>query len=324
MPKPTDKSASGTNALGLRDVPGWLANGTAQDNLEREYAEWSRELKRLERKIAEAGGHDLGTLQKAGVPRAEVLEFLALTTRSHGVLLGLMRSKRNRLRTLAARMDGFEQDLNDALRDPFMRMACWLYYEGFGSILGMEKPKAWTWGEADVSAFMVPSGMRVLARAFREEAKRFSRFLRKYGRADSQLAVAFLLLRVYMFRVTHEGEESRAGRRFVKLTPRRGPDHLDALARLLTDAFEAAGLNKYGKARAASRLNARRRSDKYFSAEGLSQVWKRTGVRMLAIWWKNSEKQPLQPSTKDAALPPIQAPILGRIRQKPARSDTSR
>jgi hypothetical protein len=290
-----------------------------------EYVEWRNELDCLKQKIAKRGDHDLRTFEEIGVPRATMLELLALTASRTGGMIQIMRNRRGKLKSLAARMESLSSNLDEALCDPLMRMPFWVYYEGCGSLLAMKEPKAWTWKDADPSAFLGPSSMRALAKMFQREARKFSLFLRKYGRADSQQRVGLLLLRVYQLRLMHEGDELGAGRHFVKLTPRRGPDHLDALARLLTDAFEAAGVNKSGKPRRASRPDARPRPDEYFSAEGLSQVWKRIAYRMLAIWLKNAgvlEKSP--PEQALAATLPIRTPLLGRPSRDTVSSDTSR
>jgi len=290
-----------------------------------EYVTWTRELDRLKQKVTNKGDHDLRTLEKIGVPRATILGLLALTASRTDGMIQIMRNRRGKLKSLAARMESFSSDLDKALCDPFMRMSFWLYYEGCGSLLGMKEPKAWTWKGADPGAFLGPSSMSALAKIFRGEAKKFSLFLRRHGRADSQHRVGLLLLRVYQLRLRHEGDECRAGRYFVKLTPKRGPDCLDALARLLTDALEAAGVNKSGKRRGASRPDAKPRPDEYFSAEGLSQVWKRTGYRMLAIWLKNAGVlERSKPEQAVVAAPPIGMPVLGRAPRDASSPDSSR
>lgn len=213
-----------------------------------EYVQWRRKLDCLKCEIAKKGEHDLKTLECAGVPRDVTLEFLALTATRDNAMIQVMRNRRDKLKSLAGRMEKLGRDLQDAVDDPLMRMSFWVYREAFGALLGMKQPKAWTWKQADPGAFLGPSTMRVFAKMFREEAKKFSKFLRRYGRADSRQIVALLLLRIYLLRVTREGDKLRAGRPFVKLTPKRGPDHLDAIARLLTDAFEVAGVGKSGHA----------------------------------------------------------------------------
>jgi hypothetical protein len=291
-----------------------------------EYVEWRTRLDCLKRQIAKRGEYDVGVLEKAGVPSDTILELLALTATHDDAMLQLMRNRRDKLKSLAKRMEKIGHTLQEAVNDPLMRMSFWVYYEAFGGTLGMKEPEAWTWNDADPGAFLGPSTMRVFAKMFRAEAKKFSIFLRRYGRADSQQRVGFLLLRVYLFRVTREGDELRAGRPFVKLTPKRGPDHLDGLARLLTDAFEAAGVAKSVACRSASRHAAKRRPEGYFSAEGLSQVWRRLGYRMLAILFKNAGvfDRALPEATNEtvAAMSRFGATI-GRVPRDVASSDTS-
>jgi len=104
--------------------------------------------------------------------------------------------------------------------------------------------------------------MAVLAKRMKEEARRFGRYLKAYGRAD--VGVVLLLVRYRMFR------------------PKM--DHLNELARLLTDAFEAAGMNKS------------------FSADGLRKTYKRHGRSFLGLWLKfNAPPQQAPPD----AMPPV-------------------
>ncbi|HEV2304640.1 MAG TPA: hypothetical protein VGR93_03915 [Candidatus Acidoferrales bacterium] len=293
-----------------------------------EYVEWRREMECIKQKIAKKGAHDLKRLERAGVPREISLELLALTAARDDAMIQVMRRRRDKLKSLAGRMERIGHDLQEAVNDPLMRMAFWVYYEAFGAILGMKEPKSWTWKDADPGAFLGPSTMRVFAKMFREEAKKFSIFLRRYGRADSRQGVGLLLLRVYLLRIRREGDNLRAGRRFVKLTPKRGPDQLDAVARLLTDAFEAAGVNKSGAPRSASGHVAKQPNE-YFSAEGLSQVWRRVGYRMLLIFFKNAGAlERVSPGGTNEANEAAAAmsrfgATSGRVPRDEASSDTS-
>jgi hypothetical protein len=91
-------------------------------------------------------------------------------------------------------------------------------------------------------------GMRVLARRFRDEAKSKSHILRQIGRKDSQGGIAIALMELYLLRHTKDQ---------IKKNNLKEPDHLPELARLLTDAFEAFGVNRS------------------FSSDALRKVWNR-------------------------------------------------
>lgn len=275
--KTGDPRVAGYSGLGsLQTASEQRAPGPDPDEVEFNRRLRSPRLK-IQRKVR---SDDLTMLERAGVPRESMLQLLALTVdmTATGTWAELMRNKKDELLSIAGRLETLQPDVDRALRDPSMRLPLWVYIMGRGMALGMKEPKAFTFNDSFIGIFTLPITIRFVARTFRDEAKKFGRFLRRYGRAGSQAGIGLLLMRVYLFRLLKQG----AGH---NLTPQRGPDHLNVLAFLLTDAFEAVGLNKS------------------FSADGLRQVWKRAGRRMLAIWYKNlsqTQEQAPQPAYPSA------------------------
>lgn len=216
-------------------------------------AEVKARLESIGRKIDRRESLDLEALARAGVERKTLVRLLAWTADSSGDRdwPELMRECHRTLKSLSERMEALATDANKAVPNPLLRVNWWAYLFGYGALLGMEKPGLW---KDIVGVPSVVSGMRALGRMWNEEAKRFHAFLLLYGRKDSQAPIALFLLNVYLLR-----------RRKDHI---RELDHFDALARLLTDTFEAAKV------------------EKKFSADQLRQVWKRRGKRLLSIWFK--------------------------------------
>jgi len=228
------------------------------DEMEAEDQEWKRKLRRLETRIERAGGRDLRVLEASGCERRAVVRLLALAATDDDDSLALMRNRQAVLKSLARRLKTLASDLAEFQQDPLMRVSWWFYLKGGGSVLGMPIPQPWT---DVVGVPLIPVSMKWIAQVMEREATRFGQFLRRYSHIN--LGVVMLLARCPIW-------QTLAGRR----RPRLQVDHLNELARLLTDAFESAGSNKE------------------FSADGLRQIFKRHGRRMISLWLKFSDPPP--------------------------------
>jgi hypothetical protein len=268
------------------------------DPVAREYA---ARCKSLAHKIEKKWGvkRDLDVLDKAGVPRDRMLLSLAATVdklkNGSGDLAELARDTRDELRSRAKQMDAFARKLDKALDDPSLKVQFWTYVVGYGALLGMKLPAPPLWRNV-AGVPLVPAGLHVLAEQFRKEARLLGRLLREFARKDAQAPVAFLLMWVYIFRRRRD--------------PKAGLDHLDVLARLLTDAIEVAGINKYGRPRGQSPER-----DNYFTEVGLRKVWERQGRRLYGRWLRLL-KQTLNP-------PSANWQKLNRLASQPAGSSAS-
>ena len=212
------------------------------DEMEEEHRQWEQEMLRLEKTISQRGHHDLNVLAKSGVDTRVLLVLLALAAKGdRSWMLRLMRQRQAALKSLSKRMDNLARETKQRVNDPLSVVQFWAYMNG-GSVLGMQFPK--TLAEDDPGAEFMVSGMRALAKILRERANKFGQYLRTWGKTD--VGVVLLLVRYRMFC--------------------RKMNHLDELARLLTDAFEAAG------------------KDKCFSAEGLRKTYKRRATRFIRLW----------------------------------------
>jgi hypothetical protein len=229
-----------------------------EDELEHDYRKWRGEIKAIESVIARNGRHDLDVLAAAGVDRKVLLKLLALAPSRDRSWTGIMRQRQAALKSLSRRMETLAREAKERASDPLSVVQFWACTFGGWGALGMKQPGPMT---DDPGIAMVIAGMAVLAKGLREQAKRFGRYLKTYGRAD--VGVVLLLVRYRMFR------------------PKM--DHLNELARLLTDAFEAAGMGKS------------------FSAEGLRKTYKRHGRSFLGLWIKFNVP-PVQ-ATPDAKSP---------------------
>lgn len=200
--------------------------------------QWEQEIASLERVIAKNGRHDLDVLMKAGANRETMLRLLALAATSnldwHNKQ---MRRQQSTLRIMQARLEKLAKDAEKIAKDPASMIQVWAFLRGW-AVPGSKFPDSMT---SDPGIEFTIAGMRALAKKFGDHANRFGKFLRAYSRTDFGIVV--LLARYRLFR------------------PRM--DHLEELARLLTDAFEASGKTET------------------FSADGLRKTYKRHGIRFL-------------------------------------------
>jgi hypothetical protein len=211
------------------------------DEMDDDQRQWAEELVRLEDIISRNGRRDLGVMTQAGVDRKALLTLLALAaTGDRGGMLKLMRQRQAALKSLSRRLYNLASEAKERASDPVSAVQFWAYMNG-GSALGMPYPKALA---DDPGAEFIIAGMRALAKIMKEQAAKFGLYLRAWGKTD--VGVVLLLVRYRMF------------------CPKM--NHLDELARLLTDAFEAAGKNKC------------------FSAESLRKTYKRRATRFLRLW----------------------------------------
>jgi hypothetical protein len=240
---------------------------TLEDELEDDYRQWQEEVSALETVIARNGRHDLDVLAAAGVDRKVLLKLLALAPSRDRTWTGIMRQRQAALKSLSRRMESLAREAKERASDPLSVVQFWACTFGGWGALGMKLPGPMT---DDPGIALVISGMAVLAKRMKEQARRFGRYLKAYGRAD--VGVVLLLVRYRMFR------------------PKM--DHLNELARLLTDAFEAAGMGKS------------------FSAEGLRKTYKRHGRSFLGLWLKFNAPAPQATSEAKAPLSLTGHPIL--------------
>jgi len=224
-------------------------------------------IESLEKKIAKMGRHDLDALARAGVPRQAMLRLLAVRAGSAGDrmpgLIKPMRARTVELKRLASQLEALARDVERAIDAPEMRIRFWAY--NLGHSFYIEPTEGLTW-KSEAGVPLLPSDMRALAQRFRGEVKQFTKALRAYGRKDSQGHIGFVLFQIWLCRLRHGAQVSD------------GPDCLDKVARLLTDAFEAAGRNKYGQPATQRPEQANPKEpprDKCFTADGLRQIWKR-------------------------------------------------
>jgi len=219
-------------------------SGKHNPALERDYAEWRNAVEETARKIEKLGSYDLDILEKAGVPRRDLLWNLAVTVRGRDseYWKKVMRQRRDALKSLAGRIEALVAEADKAGNDPTYRVRFYSYTIGGGAVLGMAEPKSWGAEHGPVNICL--ASMRDLAKAYREEANLMSRYLRRYGQMDS--GVVLLLVLLYNF--THS------------------TSHFEVLGRLLTDASEVAG-----------------RKHAEFSADQLRKIWDRRGKNMLRI-----------------------------------------
>lgn len=234
-----------------------------EDEMDDDYKEWELETIRIEKAISAVGRHDLTTLARAGVDRKALLTLLAVAARSDRGLPKLMRQRQAAWKSLSRRLETLADEAKERVNDPLSVVQFWAYLNG-GSALGMPFPKTMA---DDPGAQLIVIGMRTMTKILKEQAARFGQYLKTWGKTD--IGVALLLARYRMFN--------------SKM------DHLDELARLLTDAFEAAGKKKY------------------FSADGLRKTYKRRGKRLLAMWIRFNTPAP----PPAASAPPVTGrPIL--------------
>lgn len=230
-----------------------------------DYQEWRGKVERIEETVYRVGRRDLDALARVGADRKSMVTLLALAAiEDRESLSRLMRQRQTALRSISRRMNRLAKEAKDRINDPMSIVQFWAFMNG-GSALGMPFPKAMS--EDPGAEFMV-AGMRAMAKILGEQATKFGQYLRAWGKTD--IGVALLLARYRMF------------------NPKMS--QLEELARLLTDAFEAAG------------------KQKCFSADGLRKTYKRRGRRLLAIWMRFNT--PVPPTPVPVPLPPIRCPIL--------------
>jgi hypothetical protein len=223
------------------------------------YAKWEKEVVDTERKIDRPASFDLDALTKAGADRKALVRLLAITANKGGTewWKELVRRRREALKSLARRMDTLETEAKEQAADVTFRSSFYTYFLGGGSSIGMKEPEPL---DQQTGVSFVISGMHALANAYRVEAKRMSHFLRHYGQTDYGLVICVMRAIIWT----------------------KSTDHFESLARLLTDAFEAAGKREV------------------FSADQLRKIWNRHGKRMLAIYVKLHDEREAEESAKSA------------------------
>jgi hypothetical protein len=241
----------------------------SDEELDREYAEWQGTLRPIEVSIRRKGARDLRILKKAGADSDALVKLLAMTAKGEASWKDALRSRKERLISIARRMEKLAEDAEKQANDPSYQLDFWLGLRG-GGILGMQWSPAWS--EQDPGPPFIVAGMRTWSDMCKKEARRLGRYLRSFGQTEPWLA----LLLLYVERWTQD----------------KGNMHFEELARLLTDAFEAAG----------------KRRD--FSAEGLKKTSKRYVPRLLRLVGIRSKLQQ-QRIVPPASLPAISAPKLG-------------
>jgi hypothetical protein len=236
-----------------------------EDEMDPGLQEWQKNLKRIEDAVCRVGRRDLDVLARVGADRKSMVTLLALAaTEDRKWLLKLMRQRQAALKSMSKRMNLLANDAKERINDPMSVVQFWVFMNG-GSALGMAFPRTMA---DDPGAEFIVAGMRTMAKILGEQATRFGKYLSAWGKTD--IGVALLLARYRMF------------------NPKMS--HLEELARLLTDAFEAAGKKKC------------------FSADGLRKTYKRRGGRLLAMWIKFNI--PSSPTADAAPRPVIGSPIL--------------
>jgi hypothetical protein len=236
------------------------------DEMDRDYREWKERVERIEGNVSRVGRRDLDVLARVGADRKSMVTLLALAAiEDRKWLLKLMRQHQSALKSTSRRMDLLAKEAKERINDPMSAVQFWAFMNG-GNALGMQFPKTMA---NDPGAEFVVAGMRAMAKILGEQAKRFGLYLRVWGKTD--IGVALLMARYRMF------------------NPKMS--HLEELARLLTDAFEAAG------------------KQKCFSADGLRKTYARRGKRLLAMWIRFNTPAPR--TAAPSPPPPIGRFILG-------------
>lgn len=235
-----------------------------EDEMDPNYKKWKENVEQIEKTVCRTGRRDLDILARAGADRRSMVTLLALAaTEDRKWLLRLMRQRQSALQSMSKRMDRLAREAKERIDDPMSVVQFWAFMNG-GNALGMSFPKTMA---DDPGAEFIVSGMRTMAKILREQATKFGQYLRAWGKTD--IGVALLLVRYRMF------------------NPQL--NHLEELARLLTDAFDAAGKKKC------------------FSADGLRKTYMRRGRRLLAMWVKFNT--PPSRTAAPAPPPPIGKPI---------------
>jgi hypothetical protein len=221
-----------------------------------EYAEWKRGLQPIEASLRKKGAKDLSVLKGAGIDRERLVRLLAVAASGDELWKDVMRSRKEALLGIARRMDTLANDAEKQANDPLCNVDGWISLNG-GHFLGMARPESWA--ERDPCVPVIIAGMRAWAKIWKGEARRLGGYLRTFAQTDSSI----VLLLLYVRSCAH------------------GIKHFDELARLLTDAFEAAGKHKS------------------FSADGLRQTYKRNVPRLVHLARARSKAQELR------KIPPV-------------------
>jgi hypothetical protein len=258
--------------------------------------EGERALCRIERKIEKCGSRDLNVLVAAGMDRRALLRVLALAATGDDTwVVETMRSRQNSLKSMASRLERLAQGTKSLVDDPLSKIQVWAYMHGGGRAIGMQSPMLW---KDIIGVPLIPISMKALGKYMKEEAKAFGKYLRMYERTDR--TVVMLLVNCWMARLPRlDPQKLKSGRRKLFSL-----DHFEELARLLTDACEAAG------------------KDKTFSADGLRQTFKRHGMRMIRLWLKFSGPPP-QPELADMPAVQRKTPLVGGLAVSTLHSDRS-
>ena len=82
-------------------------------------------------------------------------------------------------------METLAREAKQRASDPLSVVQFWACTFGGWGVLGMKLPEPMT---DDPGIALVISGMAVLAKRLKEQAKRFGRYLKAYGRADVELS----------------------------------------------------------------------------------------------------------------------------------------
>ncbi|MGB8521598.1 MAG: hypothetical protein WCD43_01410 [Candidatus Acidiferrales bacterium] len=248
--------------------------------------EGERALCRIERKIEKCGSRDLNVLVAAGMDRRVLLRVLALAATGDDTwAVETMRSRQDSLKSMASRLERLARDAKSLVDDPLSKIQVWAYMHGGGRAIGMQWPILW---KDVIGVPLIPISMKALGKYMNEEAKAFGKYLRMYERTNR--TVVMLLVNCWMACLPKlDAQKLKSGRRKLFSF-----DYFEELARLLTDASEAAG------------------KDKIFSADGLRQTFKRHGTRMIRLWLKFSGPSP-QP--EPAHMPAVQrkTPLAGAL-----------
>jgi hypothetical protein len=248
-------------------------NARTEEEVDAQSRDYQQRLIILEKKIAKRGDRELKILQKAGLDRQAMTRLLALAVMPGPDLAETMRQFQDHLKNLSKRIDAVLDKANAVSADPMYRVQAWAFLTGGGSALGMKFPKSWK-GDPDAAVTIAIASMSFLAKTFKQEAKRFGGYLRRYGQLDTGVALIlwYVLRRNWKFKKWNE------------------------LALLLDLAFEAA--------------ETPRRKGRVYSADGLRLTARRHGRRFVYIWLKNSLPEMFRQGAQGEIEPPP-VPVKG-------------
>jgi hypothetical protein len=212
-------------------------------------AEFGRRIAKIEQKIAQKleSHTELNILTRAGLEKKALFKMLALAVYEQGnkSWASLMRTKQEALKSIARRMKTIARDAERRAADPFSHIQTWFFLAAYGGKLGMEWPQLLA---SDPCFPLLISGMRLLAQSWTVHARKFGRFLDRFGDVRTNEGVPLFLCWVCI--------------RLRKSKPVYWPE----LATILTDAFGANGVQKS------------------FSADWLQKLWRKRGRHMLGFW----------------------------------------